>query len=81
MQPHRFMSPQPVAGSAHVPLPPFHRPPIYFPDITLQVLKTLSDEEFKQLRETGWVREVAFKTTPNVSRVRMQAAGARQHAA
>jgi len=51
------------------PKPPFRRHPIFFPDVPLQILKTLSEEEFKQLKETGWLREVAFKTAPHVTKV------------
>lgn len=54
-----------------VPRPPFYRPPIYFPDVSLQMLR-LNDEQIQQVKETGWLREVAFKTTPNVTKVCME---------
>ncbi|KAF5843641.1 hypothetical protein DUNSADRAFT_10816 [Dunaliella salina] len=61
----KFMEPRPA--ETH-PKPPFRRHPIYFPDLPLQILKRLSDQEFKQLKETGWLREVAFKTAPHVTK-------------
>ena len=54
-----------------VPRPPFYRPPIYFPDIRLQMLK-LTDEQRQQIKVTGWTREVAFKTTPNVTKLEIK---------
>lgn len=54
-----------------VPRPPFYRPPIYFPDIRLQMLK-LTDEQRQQIKETGWTREVAFKTTPNMTKLEIK---------
>ncbi len=45
------------------------RIPICFPNITLQMMK-LRDKQLAQLRETGWLREVAFKTTPDVTKAR-----------
>eukprot|EP00967_Tisochrysis_lutea_P021003 scaffold23854_cov19-Tisochrysis_lutea.AAC.1 len=62
----KFMEPRPTET---FPKPPFQRHPIYFPDVPLQILKKLSDQEFKQLKETGWLREVAFKTAPHVTKV------------
>ena len=66
LQANKFMEPK---LPDTYPKPPFQRHPIYFPDIPLQILKTLSDEDYKQLKETGWVREVAFKTAPHVTKV------------
>lgn len=54
-----------------VPRPPFYRPPIYFPNITLQMLK-LSEQQRKMIKETGWAREVAFKTSPNVTKLEIK---------
>lgn len=47
---------------------PARRICISFPNITLQLLK-LTPEQVEQVRQTGWLREVAFKTTPNVTKV------------
>lgn len=47
----------------------FQRRAIYFPEFSLRVLNTLSDTDFRQLKETGWVREMAFKTEPHVTKV------------
>jgi len=54
-----------------VPRPPFYRPPIYFPNVRLQMMK-LSDEQLRQVRETGWTREVAFKTAPGVTKLEIK---------
>lgn len=50
------------------PKAPFVRDPIFFPDITLQMMR-LPDRVLDEIRRTGWTREVAFKTTPNVTKV------------
>ena len=55
---------------------PVRRIPICFPNITLQLMK-LADDEMKQIKETGWLREVAFKTTPDVTKVRAAWSGCR----
>mmetsp|Transcript_29091 Transcript_29091/g.78375 ORF Transcript_29091/g.78375 Transcript_29091/m.78375 type:complete len:235 (+) Transcript_29091:1262-1966(+) len=65
----KFMEPRPTET---FPKPPFQRHPIYFPDVPLQILKKLSDQEFKQLKETGWLREVAFKTAPHVTKLEIK---------
>mmetsp|Transcript_28173 Transcript_28173/g.71826 ORF Transcript_28173/g.71826 Transcript_28173/m.71826 type:complete len:208 (-) Transcript_28173:183-806(-) len=33
----------------------------------------LSDEQLEQIKATGWTREVAFKTTPNVTKLEIKA--------
>ena len=55
-----------------VPRPPYYRPPIYFPDVTLQMMKP-SNEQLNEIKATGWTREVAFKTTPNVTKPEIKA--------
>ncbi|GLI59286.1 hypothetical protein VaNZ11_001139 [Volvox africanus] len=52
-------------------MPP-RRIPICFPNITLQMLK-LRDKQLAQLRETGWLREVAFRTAPEVTKLEIAA--------
>jgi hypothetical protein len=42
--------------------------PTWFPNIRLEML-ALSAEQKAQLLETGWLREVAFKTEPRVNKV------------
>lgn len=37
-----------------------------------QMMK-LSDEALDQVQQTGWTREVAFKTTPNVTKLEIKA--------
>ncbi|GAX73428.1 hypothetical protein CEUSTIGMA_g880.t1 [Chlamydomonas eustigma] len=54
-----------------LPRPPFYRPPIYFPEVTLQMMK-ISEEQKKQIHETGWTREVAFKTQPHVTKLEIK---------
>lgn len=44
------------------------RHPIFFPDITLQMIR-ITPEQLEQIRATGWTREAVFKTTPNVTKV------------
>lgn len=66
MQAPKYMEPRPADT---YPKAPFQRRPIYFPDFSLRVMNTLSAQDFKQLRETGWVREMAFKTAPHVTKV------------
>jgi ribosomal protein L23 len=55
-----------------VPRPPYYRPPIYFPDVTLQMMKP-SEAALSEIKATGWTREVAFKTTPNVTKPEIKA--------
>ncbi|GFR45596.1 hypothetical protein Agub_g6992 [Astrephomene gubernaculifera] len=54
------------------PEPPATRLPICFPTLSLQLLR-MPDEQLAQLRETGWVREAAFKTTPDVTKLEIAA--------
>lgn len=61
----RFVS----TNRTHRPKAPARRIPICFPDFTLQLLK-LSTKELEQVKKTGWLREAAFKTTPNMTKVR-----------
>jgi hypothetical protein len=73
----RFVScewnPRPITGPASgAPQPgklAARRIPICFPDFSIEMLK-LPPEQLKQIEETGWLREVAFRTTPNVTKVR-----------
>lgn len=46
----------------------WRRLPTYFPNITLHMMK-LSPENLQTLQQTGYLREVAFRTTPNVTKV------------
>ena len=55
-----------------VPRPPYYRPPIYFPDVTIQMMKP-SEAVLNEIKATGWAREVAFKTTPNVTKPEIKA--------
>uniref|UniRef100_A0A7S2VVV2 Large ribosomal subunit protein uL23c n=1 Tax=Chlamydomonas chlamydogama TaxID=225041 RepID=A0A7S2VVV2_9CHLO len=59
------------AESTIMPRAPFRRAPIYFPDVRLQMLKP-SPEVLKQIKETGWAREVAFRTTPNMTKLEIK---------
>ena len=70
VQPVKFMSRE----RSVKPAAPFRRRPIYFPDFTIEMLK-LDKERMHQVQETGWTREVAFRTTPNVTKVRLQQKG------
>ncbi|KAG2490481.1 hypothetical protein HYH03_011110 [Edaphochlamys debaryana] len=54
------------------PGPPERRIPICFPNMTLQMLK-LPEDQLKFLRRTGWLREVAFRTTPDVTKLEIAA--------
>jgi hypothetical protein len=45
------------------------RLPTFFPNFSLRMLP-LAPEAAAQLKETGWVREVAFRTEPRVTKVR-----------
>ena len=47
----------------------WRRLPCYFPNIDLRMLP-LPDAELNVVKKTGWLRKVAFRTTPNVSKVR-----------
>ncbi|KAG2449679.1 hypothetical protein HYH02_005208 [Chlamydomonas schloesseri] len=67
--PLRFVSSEWRSGR---PQPPERRIPICFPNITLQMMK-LTDEQLEQVKETGWLREVAFKTTPEVTKLEIAA--------
>ncbi|KXZ51536.1 hypothetical protein GPECTOR_12g499 [Gonium pectorale] len=71
--PLRFVSSEWRAGreGRHAALPA-RRLPICFPTLTLQMLK-LPPEQLEQLRETGWLREVAFRTTPEVTKLEIAA--------
>lgn len=62
-EPMRFVS----TNQTHSPKAPARRIPICFPDFTLQLMK-LTDAEVKQVEKTGWLREAAFKTTPNMTK-------------
>lgn len=55
-----------------IPRYPYYRPPIYFPDVALQMMKP-SDAVLNEIKATGWTREVAFKTTPNVTKPEIKA--------
>lgn len=52
-----------------MPDAPFKRLPICFPNVHLEVMK-LTREEMEQVQRTGWLREVAFRTTPSTTKVR-----------
>eukprot|EP00955_Chlamydomonas_euryale_P086113 364192-Chlamydomonas_euryale.AAC.5 len=39
---------------------------------TLPCMMKLSDEQLRQVRETGWTREVAFKTAPGVTKLEIK---------
>lgn len=52
--------------------PPARRLPICFPELTLTMMR-LSPEQLQQVRETGWLREVVFRTTPNVTKLEIAA--------
>eukprot|EP00798_Chlamydomonas_sp_ICE-L_P003019 gene3019-13042_t len=54
------------------PQAPFQRKPIYFPDISLEMMK-LDEATVNEIKTTGWTREVAFKTTPNVTKLEIKA--------
>lgn len=47
------------------------RLPTYFPNLDLRLLP-LKHEEMKQVIETGWLKEAAFRTTPNVNKVNIR---------
>jgi hypothetical protein len=50
------------------------RLPTFFPNFPLRMLP-LAPEQLQQLRESGWVREVAFRTEPRINKVRRPANG------
>lgn len=50
----------------------WRRLPTYLPNLQLKLLP-LKGEQLKQLQETGWLKEVAFRTTPNVNKVEIKA--------
>jgi hypothetical protein len=52
----------------------FRRMPTFLANIPLRMLP-LAEEQLAQLRETGWLREVAFRTQPNVNKVLLSTAG------
>lgn len=47
---------------------PWRRLPAFFPNVPLRMLP-LKPAAAQQVRETGWAREVAFRTAPNVTKV------------
>nr|8A22_Ar Chain Ar, uL23m [Polytomella magna]8APN_Ar Chain Ar, uL23m [Polytomella magna]8APO_Ar Chain Ar, uL23m [Polytomella magna] len=50
----------------------FRRLPICFPDIKLTLMK-LEEHQLEQIKQTGWLREAAFKTTPNTTKLEIKA--------
>ncbi|PNH07547.1 hypothetical protein TSOC_005989, partial [Tetrabaena socialis] len=54
------------------PAPPERRIPICFPRMTLQMLR-LGEQQVALLKERGWLREVAFKTSPHVTKLEVSA--------
>ena len=59
----------PASGAPRPGKLPSRRIPICFPDFTLEVLK-LPKEQLDQIEASGWLPEVAFRTSPNVTKVR-----------
>ncbi|CAD7702337.1 unnamed protein product [Ostreobium quekettii] len=51
---------------------PWRRLPTYFPNISLHMLP-LMEQELEAVKKTGWLRKVAFRTTPNVSKLEIKA--------
>ncbi|CAD7700782.1 unnamed protein product [Ostreobium quekettii] len=51
---------------------PWRRLPTYFPNISLYMLP-LMEKELEAVKKTGWLRKVAFRTTPNVSKLEIKA--------
>jgi hypothetical protein len=47
----------------------WRRLPTFFPNFPLRMMP-LSEAQAAQIRETGWVREAAFRTEPHVNKVR-----------
>jgi hypothetical protein len=47
------------------------RLPTYLANLRLQLMP-LAKEQLEQIKQTGWVKEAAFRTTPNVTKVRAQ---------
>jgi len=60
-----------VSSLKHRQSSTFTRLPISFPDIQL-TLQRLSDAQVTQIKETGWLREVVFRTTPNVTKIEIK---------
>lgn len=54
------------------PEPPFVRLPIYFPDVRLWI-HNMTEDDKDHVKETGWLREVVFRTTPNVTKLEIKA--------
>jgi hypothetical protein len=52
----------------------WRRLPTFFPNFPLRMMP-LSESQAAQIRETGWVREAAFRTEPHVNKVRGQGRG------
>jgi hypothetical protein len=48
----------------------WRRLPTFFPNFPLRMMP-LSEAQAAQVRETGWVREAAFRTEPHVNKVRV----------
>lgn len=46
----------------------WRRLPTFLPNFPLRMLP-LSEEQMTQLKDTGWLREVAFRTQPRVNKV------------
>jgi hypothetical protein len=49
----------------------WRRLPTFFPNMQLRMLP-LAEDQMQQLRETGWLREVAFRTQPSVNKVHVR---------
>lgn len=47
------------------------RLPTYLVNMTMRMMP-LTREQLKQVNETGWLREVVFRTTPNVNKVEVK---------
>ena len=45
------------------------RLPTYFANLDLRLMP-LSPEETKQVMDTGWLKKAAFRTTPDVNKVK-----------
>jgi len=51
---------------------PLRRSPIYFPNLSLQLLP-LPHDKMEEIKTTGWTREVAFKTSPSTTKLEIKA--------
>lgn len=49
----------------------WRRLPTFFPNISLKMLP-LTAEQLEQVKTSGWLREVVFRTTPNVNKVEIR---------